>query len=404
VLYIDKPLKEHNLIQAIARVNRLHEEKQYGLLIDYRGILEELDSAIEKFQDLASRTQGGYDIDDIDGLYHQMSAEYKQLPRLHDRLWSIFAGVKNRRDLEPFRQVLIPDYQEDSDGNSYDARQKVREDFYAVLTEFGLCLKLALSSRSFFEDGSFSEATIQTYKDDLRFFSSLRKTARQDAQETVDYSSYETQIRRLVDKQVVGNEVKEPKGVYVVNELGQEEPDSWSEEKTRNETDLIRTRIKKTIEQALAGDPYAQQVFSELLKQAIAEAEALFDHPLKQYALFKSFEEKVEARDVEGIPGALDGNPHAKAYYGVMRLVLGAEYFSDNDPVKIQPFVDQALAIDQMVDKAVAEHSLNPQSIEAEIRIGLLPSLFKLFGMEKAKTIIDEVIQITRVGLNHGAR
>ncbi|MCG7919946.1 MAG: HsdR family type I site-specific deoxyribonuclease [Candidatus Thiodiazotropha lotti] len=403
VLYIDKPLKEHNLIQAIARVNRLHEEKQYGLLIDYRGILEELDSAIEKFQDLASRTQGGYDIDDIDGLYHQMSAEYKQLPRLHDRLWSIFARVKNRRDLEQFRQVLIPDYQEDSDGNSYDARQKVRDDFYAALTEFGLCLKLALSSRSFFEDASFSEATIQTYKDDLRFFFSLRKTARQDAQETVDYSSYEAQIRRLVDKQVVGNEVKEPKGVYVVSELGQEEPESWSEEKTRNETDLIRTRIKKTIEQELAGDPYAQQVFSELLKQAIAEAEALFDHPLKQYALFKSFEKKVEAKDVEGIPGALDGNPHAKAYYGVMRLVLGAEHFSDDDPVKIQPFVDEALAIDQMVDKAVAEHSLNPQSIEAEIRKGLLPRLFKLFGMEKAKTIIEEVIQITRVGLNHRA-
>ncbi len=75
-----------------------------------------------------------------------------------------------------------------------------------------------------------------------------------------------------------------------------ESPEDWSEEKTRNETDLIRTRIKKTIEQELADDPYAQQVFSELLKQAIAEAEALFDHPLKQYALFKAFEEKVQAR------------------------------------------------------------------------------------------------------------
>ncbi|MCU7891605.1 MAG: HsdR family type I site-specific deoxyribonuclease [Candidatus Thiodiazotropha sp. (ex Ustalcina ferruginea)] len=139
VLYIDKPLKEHNLIQAIARVNRLHEEKQYGLLIDYRGILEELDSAIEKFQDLASRTQGGYDIDDIDGLYHQMSAEYKQLPRLRDRLWSVFAGVKNRRDLEQFRQILIPEYREDEDGNNYDTRQKARDDFYAALTQFGLC-------------------------------------------------------------------------------------------------------------------------------------------------------------------------------------------------------------------------------------------------------------------------
>src|SRR5690606_22930555 len=72
VLYIDKPLKEHNLIQAIARVNRLHPNKKFGLLIDYRGILAELDTTIQKYQDLASRTQGGYDINDIAGLYNQM--------------------------------------------------------------------------------------------------------------------------------------------------------------------------------------------------------------------------------------------------------------------------------------------------------------------------------------------
>ncbi len=57
VLYIDKPLKEHNLIQAIARVNRLHPKKEFGLLIDYRGILAELDTTLSKYQDLASRTQ-----------------------------------------------------------------------------------------------------------------------------------------------------------------------------------------------------------------------------------------------------------------------------------------------------------------------------------------------------------
>jgi type I restriction enzyme R subunit len=92
VLYIDKALKQHNLIQAIARVNRLHEEKKYGLLIDYRGILRELDTAIRDYQDLANKTQGGYDIDDIEGLYEQVSTEYKRLPLLHDRLWAIFKG------------------------------------------------------------------------------------------------------------------------------------------------------------------------------------------------------------------------------------------------------------------------------------------------------------------------
>uniref|UniRef100_UPI00102CE8A2 type I restriction endonuclease subunit R n=1 Tax=Candidatus Magnetaquicoccus inordinatus TaxID=2496818 RepID=UPI00102CE8A2 len=128
VLYIDKPLKDHSLIQAIARVNRLHEHKRFGLLIDYRGILGALDTAMSDYQDLANRTQAGYDLDDLDGLYSQMSTEYKRLPTLHSRLWSLFDSVKNRKDLEQYRQVLMPRYAEGEGGESYDTRQKVRED------------------------------------------------------------------------------------------------------------------------------------------------------------------------------------------------------------------------------------------------------------------------------------
>ncbi len=313
VLYIDKPLKDHELIQAIARVNRLHDAKEYGLLIDYRGILKELDTAIAQYQDLASKTQGGYDIDDLQGLYSQVSTEYKRLPSLHDKLWACFAAVENRQDLEQYRQILVPRYGEDPEGNSYDTRQSVREDFYEALTNFGLCLKVALSSRTFFEDGSFTEALIETYKNDLRFFTNLRKIAKQDAQETVDYSAYEDQIRRLVDKHVVGAQIHEGGGVILVNELGKaEDPKKWSEEKTRNETDIIRSRLKKTIQQDLADDPYAQAVFSELLKQAIAEAAAMFNHPYKQYMLFKDFEQKVSDRTLETVPDSFGSNKHAK--------------------------------------------------------------------------------------------
>ncbi|WP_323887084.1 type I restriction endonuclease subunit R, partial [Aeromonas allosaccharophila] len=128
VLYIDKPLKEHNLIQAIARVNRLHPKKKFGLLIDYRGILSELDTTIGKYQDLASRTQGGYDVDDLKGLYNQMGTEYKRLPQLYQTLWNIFAGVKNKQDIEQLRQVLVPKMEE-LDGELVDVNLKVREDF-----------------------------------------------------------------------------------------------------------------------------------------------------------------------------------------------------------------------------------------------------------------------------------
>lgn len=401
VLYIDKPLKGHNLIQAVARVNRLHDAKRYGVLVDYRGILKELDTAIRAYQDLEARTQGGFDISDLEGLYHQFSTEYKRLPALHDALWSFFKSVSNKLDREQYRQVLAPKFVKGTDGEEYDERQKLRDDFYEALTAFGLCLQTALSSRSFFEDKSFSEAQIARYKADLRFFTELRQTARRDAMETVDYSVYEEQIRKLVDKQVIGTEVREPEGVYLVHQLGQaEKPEEWSEEKTRNETDMIRTRLRKTIEQELAADPYAQKVFGELLRQAIAEAEAMFDHPLKQYALFKSFEEKLDARATPDMPDALADKPHAKAYFGAMRLVLGDEAFAALSGDATDKLVQQAIAMDTVVRDAVAENSLNPQNIEAAIRKGLLPLLFGTLGLDNAKLVVEQVIQITRVGLS----
>ncbi len=404
VLYIDKPLKEHNLIQAIARVNRLHEEKQYGLLIDYRGILKELDTAIADYQDLEKRTQGGYDIDDLEGLYAQISTEYKRLPALQDKLWAIFVSIDNRKDLEQYRQILVPRYVQDDEGHDYDTRQSVREDFYEALTEFGMCLKLALSSRSFFEDRSFTDEIIQTYKDDLRFFTNLRKIAKQDAHETVDYSAYDEQIRRLVDKHVVGESIVDPEGVILVNEMGKVKPEEWSEEKTRNETDIIKTRIKKTIEQALADDPYAQKVFSELLKEVISEAESLFDYPHKQYTLFAELEEKLTNRDINELPEVFKDNLHAQAYYGAFRLVLGDNHFANIEEVAHQTLIDEAFALDEIVQTAVAEHSLNPQNIESEIRKNSLPRLFKTIGLDNAKDVIDKVIDITRVGLNQGGQ
>jgi type I restriction enzyme, R subunit len=405
VLYIDKPLKEHNLLQAIARVNRLHEAKEYGLLIDYRGILKELDTTLKQYQDLQEKTQSGYDIDDIDGLYFQVSTEYKRLPSLHEKIWNVFKDVQNKQDLEQYRQILMPKFEDDDDddGNSFDIRQKIREDFYQALTEYGLCLKLALSSRSFYEDGSFSERDIKEYKTDLRFFTNLRKICKQDAQETVDYSMYEEQIRRLVDKHVVGESIKESDERYLINELGQiEDPKKWSKEKTKNETDIIRTRVKKTIEQELGDDPYAQKILSDLLKEAIQEAEKMFDHPYKAYALFKEFEEKVANRDVDGIPDELKEHRAAKAYYGTFRVILGDDFFEKIKIEEQQKLVGEALAVDEVVKTAIAEHSLNSQTIEAEIKKGLLPRLFGLIGLDKAKDVIEKIIQIVRFRMSLG--
>lgn len=399
VLYIDKPLKEHSLIQAIARVNRLHPDKKFGYLIDYRGILAELDTTIKKYQDLAARTQSGYDINDIAGLYNQMSTEYKRLPRLYDQVWDIFSGVKNKNDIEQLRQVLVPKMEEHN-GEMVDTHLKVRDDFYEVLTEFANCLKVALQSATFFEDKSFSEDDRQHYKEMVKQFSSLRQLAKQDAGETIQYDEYSEQIKKLMDKHVVGVDVREPEGVYEVGKLGQQKPKEWNEDKTRNETDIIKTRITKTIEQNLLDDPYAQEAFSKLLRKAIQEAEELFDHPLKQYIIFHELEEQVQDRNLPELPDSFNGNFHAQAYFGVFKKTFPESVFASSSDEK---WVELAFNVDKLVETSVAENSISPQNIEADIRQKLLPILFKECkelgaGMDQAKSIIETVIKIIRVG------
>lgn len=405
VLYIDKPLKEHNLIQAIARVNRLHSKKQFGYLIDYRGILKELDTTIEKYQDLAERTQGGFDIDDLKGLYNRMDTEYKKLPGLHSDLWAIFDGVKNKQDGPALRQALAPKVQ-DVDGKLVDTNLKKRDDFYSALTAFSNCMKVALQSATYFEDKSFDNKR-DLYKRDLKAFVDLRKQVREDADETINYDEYAEDIRSLLDKHIAGIEVKEPDGAYLVGNLGKDvKPQDMSDDEARNQTDKITGRITKMIEQDLADDPYAQEYFSKMLKKAIEDAKAMFDAPVKQYILFADFEQEVKDRKVADVPndfvddsGKL--NKHAQAYFGLFKHLFDADFLNEKD-LDNDKLVALAFSIDDVVKTAVAEYSINPAEIENAIHMKLLPLLFADLGLDNAQKLIEEVLKITRLGIARG--
>ncbi|MBY7855923.1 HsdR family type I site-specific deoxyribonuclease [Vibrio fluvialis] len=399
VLYIDKPLKQHNLIQAIARVNRLHQKKEFGYLIDYRGILKELDATIADYQDLAERTQGGFDIDDLKGLYSRMDTEYKKLPGLYSELWAIFAEVPNKQDGPALRQVLAPKI-DTIDGQLTDTNQKKREDFYATLTAFSNCLKVALQSATYFEDKSFDDKR-ELYKKTLKSMAELRKQVREDAEETIDYDEYAESIRTMLDKHIGGVEIQESKGAYLVGNMGKDiKPEELSDDEARNKKDAITGRVTKMIEQDLADDPYAQEYFSKLLKQAIQQAKEMFDAPVKQYLLFADFEQQVIDRKVEGMPterfAELDPKikRHVQAYFGLFlkHETAGAQLTEDQ-------YFNYALEIDEKVRKAVAEFSINPVEIENQISLEILPLLFADLGVDKAQVLVDEIVQITRLGL-----
>ena len=139
-------------------------------------------------------------------------------------------------------------------------------------------------------------------------------------------------------------------------------------------------------------------MFSALLKDAIKKAESLFDYKA-QFKLFSELETLVDDRDVPDLPTeSFQGNKHAQAYYGAFKLVLGAG-FTTLEADKGEQLIAEAFEIDQVVNRAVAENSLNPVGIEQDVRKNLLPRLFSLVGLDKAKEVLDEVVQIIRNGV-----
>ncbi|WP_150539974.1 type I restriction endonuclease subunit R [Actinobacillus vicugnae] len=392
VLYIDKPLKEHNLIQAVARVNRLHDQKKFGLLIDYRGILKELDTTIADYQHLAEQTQGGYDVVDIAGLYRQVANEYARLPELYRKLWAIFADVQNKQDIEALRAVLMPRFKA-SNGEQIDQNQPVRDSFYSALTEFASCLKVAFQSVSFFDD--VSESQRQHYKETLKQMTALRQLAQEDAGEKINYDSYADAIKKLMDKHISGIAVREPTAVYDVSKFGKKAKNT--PQKTRNEADKIRSQLTHQID-TMIDDPYARARFSELLQEVITQAELAFDYPDKQLLLFQQFAEQVQQRKLPELPD-FGNNRFAQAYYGVVKMHLPESAVQMG-----QIWADFAKQADEIVNQCVQAYSINPTLIETEIRKQLLPKVFMLCkdiggGMEHAKRIVEGIVQIVRVGL-----
>ncbi len=146
-LYIDKQLKEHNLLQAIARVNRLYDGKDYGYIVDYRGLLGELDQALTNYASL-----DGFDPEDLTGAVIDVRSEIAKAKTYYTHLEELFGSVKFKDDLESF-VVILADIQK-------------RDDFKEWLSHFGRAFKLALSSEKI--DDILSENEIKLYNESSR--------------------------------------------------------------------------------------------------------------------------------------------------------------------------------------------------------------------------------------------
>ncbi len=324
VLYVDKRLKEHNILQAIARVNRVFEGKDYGLVIDYRGIFGDMTDALDIY---AKLEQEGFDREDIVGNLVNVQAEIDKLPTHHATVWDVFKQVPNQRDTEAMQQWLY--------------LQDRRDVFYEALKDFARTLQLALSNPRFQE--TTPEATKKCYTQDLKYFLNLRSAVKQRYAETVDYSSYEAQIRNMVLKQIGAEEVKTIIQPVDIFELDRFEAEINSIEGEAAKADAIAARVKKVISEKMEEDPVLYMQLSELIQEAINAHRAKRLNDLEYLKLMQENLETTRNRGVSLVSPELRHKEQARAYYNVLKEKLKGKVEN------LELLVNLAIGIDDII-------------------------------------------------------
>jgi type I restriction enzyme R subunit len=296
VMYLDRHLTGHTLLQTVARVNRNCDGKDYGYIIDYYGVLAELDDALSIYSE--------YDEEDREVFRETLapvSDKIAELPQKNADLWDLFKAIPNKRDLEAYAQSL--------------RMEDRRHEFYDRLTAFSSVLQLALSTKEFHENTD--EKTIERYKEDLRMFSKLRTSVQLRYSDAIDYKKYETRIERLINRHVESDEVKVITQLVNIfdTEKFQEEVDSVVG--TAAKADTIASRTSKYIKENMDSDPAFYKKFSQLIREAIDAYEQGRISENEYLEKMLRFKEDVLNHTDSDLPAELEHNNAAKAYYGI---------------------------------------------------------------------------------------
>ena len=377
VLYLARKLKAHTLLQAIARVNRLCDGKEYGLILDYSGVIEELDQAIDFYAQLAN-----YDREDLEGTITYVAEQTARLPQLHSDLWELFAEVKGSKDPERY-EVHLRD-------------EALRERFYERFSTFARILGLALSSSTFLEETD--PETINRNKADLKFFQNLRAAVTQRYQETISFAEYEPRIKKLLDTHVGAGEIR--KLAEPINLLDAAQRIQVLEDQGKSATakaDMIASATRHVIEEEMPKDPAFYKKFSKMLEDVIEACHAGRLKALEALEKVNDISEKVVTHTDEDIPRELRGNDMARRYYGCVAENVGKYVVRGED----DPGADIALQIVKRIqphkirDWRTNQDAINRMRGEIDDLIFDIAGEYELdIPLENHDAIIDRCIEV----------
>jgi len=330
VLYLTRILREHTLLQAIARVNRIYENedgasKEFGYIVDYASVLGELDRALTMYSVL-----DGFEDEDLAGSLIAVQEEVARLPQRYSYLWDLFNKVKNQYDEEAYERLLADD--------------ALREEFYERLAEYSKTLGIALSVEKFIMNTP--EEKLCQYKTDLKRFQNLKASVKMRYAEAIDYRDYEPKIRKLLDTHISASEVvqlNEPVNIFDEETFSQvkEEQGVYSAKTTAAKADAIAHATRKAITEKMEVDPAFYEEFSKLIQQAIDDFKAKRLSDLEYLQRVSKIRDKVVNREHDDIPEALQGNDDAIAFYGILK-----PYFNGSEEETV---CDAAMTINDIV-------------------------------------------------------
>jgi type I restriction enzyme R subunit len=173
VMYLDSPLREHNLLQAVARVNRTADKKDYGLVVDYWGISNDLKNALAIFSST-----------DIQGALEPKGDELPRLQSRHAAVLRFFHKVRDRNDLDACVRVLEP--------------EDVRAEFDVAFRRFSQSMDMLLP-----------DPRALSYTGDLRWLGKIRGTARaRYHDDRLDLAGCGEKVRKIIADAVVADGIE----------------------------------------------------------------------------------------------------------------------------------------------------------------------------------------------------
>lgn len=362
VLYLTRNLQGHKLLQAIARVNRIYPDKEFGYIIDYYGVIENLDDALQLYSSFED-----FDDDDLEGTFTNISDEIKKLPQKHSDLWDIFKTISNKRDAEAYQQLLKD--------------EAIRVLFYDKLATFAKCLKLALSSIQFHKE--VEESNINRYKDDLTMFLKLRLAVVERYSDVIDYKQYEGQIQKLIDTHITTEKIETI--TELVNIFDKEKFQQEVENTTGKaaKADKIASRTAKHISEKMDEDPAFYKKFSQMLSETIADYEAKRLSEAQYLSKVQEIMKNVLDQTDNDIPEQLKERQVAKAFFGLTVEAL-SEKIQDSMVCK-EVSIQTALQIDDLIKLSVLDN--NKPIIDWQLKTNITGKLL----IEIGDYLIDEV-------------